>query len=713
MLKNVVLILTIVLSAFSPGKVSAQNDTENFVAEFGDSIFSTRDSIFYDSIAKSYVNTAIDLSMEDDCLDSTVSYLYKALEIFEKLKNKKNVGLMLVNIGLMYSNYNQLQLSFDHYEKALKILDEAGDINNLAWLNYLLGISNMNLNAVDVAANYLKRSKEMYALTKDTNNYKLVNAIIAKNNFDISKPKGMKKMIEANKDQETKLKEINVQEFMIIDYISLCFSTISDFYYVFSRLESNDTLKNYYKTTMQKIYNSCIKYHEYMGQYSSREKISKAYVLMANNNLKQAGKLLNQIEEKDTPEFYGAMEEYCKASGDYAQVLKYNELRNKCEKTVFSSEYSVKYERNLTQKAYEDKIVESEIRQKRQNYIWQQTQRRAEYRQIFMIIILILLIAIITFSYFKSIFLGQLTQQLRARNHEIINQNRNLQIKYQEIYAQKAAIEVLKEQVEAYRQDLASLNKYLLYSIHTAEKIQNAAIPYSEIMHKIFGECFVYWKPKNIVSGDFYWVNEIGERKFLITADCTGHGVPGGLLSILGISILNDIASNFSSLEAGSILDLFRKRFVDTLNVNGELEDGIDLALIIINKNTLTLEYAGAKRPLFLVRNNILTVYKPDLLSIGRNFMKGEKHFTNHKINIQKGDMLYTFTDGITDQIGGETGLEKFSVPVLRELLQETAYFPAQLQKSIISAAIYEHTNSSVILSVEQLDDQLLTGIRI
>ncbi|MBQ5541361.1 MAG: tetratricopeptide repeat protein, partial [Bacteroidales bacterium] len=128
--------------------------------------------------AEDFVNKAIDFSMEDE-FDSTVSYLYKALEIYEKLGNTKRTVLMLTNIGLMYSNYDQLQQGFEHYEKALKIAVATRDSSNLAWLNHLLGLANMNLNAFDIAAGYLEKSKEMYAAIGDTVNYKLLEAIIA------------------------------------------------------------------------------------------------------------------------------------------------------------------------------------------------------------------------------------------------------------------------------------------------------------------------------------------------------------------------------------------------------------------------------------------------------------------------------------------------------------------------------------------------------
>ncbi|MBR4677755.1 MAG: SpoIIE family protein phosphatase [Bacteroidales bacterium] len=661
--------------------------------------------------AEDFVNKAIDFSMEDE-FDSTVSYLYKALEIYEKLQNTKRTVLMLTNIGLMYSNYDQLQQGFEHYEKALKIAVATRDSSNLAWLNHLLGLANMNLNAFDIAARYLKKSKEMYAAIGDTVNYKLLEAIIAKNDFDMAKPKGLDEMTKANKNQKITIKNVDVQDFMVIDFLSLSFGTIADFYYVFSRLQ-NDSLKTYYQKTMQEIYDECTQYDDYMEQYSSRQKISKAYVLMAQGSLQQAEKLLRQVDERDTPEFYGAMEEYCKLSGDYAGVLKYNELRDKCEKTVFSSEFSVKYERNLTQKEYEEKISSKENNLRKLKINYKEQQQRAEVRKNFFTAFLIFIALIIGIMTVMGIHQIKVSNDMSRTNEEIIKFNNDLKIKNQDILAQKISLSNLKEQIEVNSYDLKRLNKYLLNSILMAQDIQKAIIPDEKFMNAFFGECFVYWKPKNVVSGDFYWVTERSNKKYLITADCTGHGVPGALLSILGISILSDIAPYFPAHNAGEILDAFKKRFVQALTQgSGDLDESIDLSLLIFEKGTTILQYAGAKRPLYIVRNHNLQKYTPDLLSIGRNIGREKNKFTNHEIEIKKGDMIYTFSDGITDQMGGETGFEKFSPPMLRSLLTEIADMHANQQYHVIAANIENHKSLSKKNIVHQTDDQLLIGIK-
>ncbi|MBQ3657644.1 MAG: SpoIIE family protein phosphatase [Bacteroidales bacterium] len=676
----------------------------------------SQDSTEVDSLrykeAEDFVNKAIDFSMEDE-FDSTVSYLYKALEIYEKLENNNRIVLMLTNIGIMYSNYDQLQQGFFHYEKALKIANEIRDTSNLAWLNHLLGLSNMNLNAFDLAAGYLEKSKELYTLLQDTAEYKLLEAIIAKNNFDMAKQKGLNEMIKANVNQEKTLKNVEVQDFMVIDYLSLCFSSVYDFYYVFSRLSPNDTLKNYYKKTMQEIYDESLKYEEYMELYSSRQKISNAYIFLAKGNLKQAGKLLKQVEERNTPEFYGAMEEYCKVSGDYENALKYGELRNKCEKTVFSSEFAVKYERNLTQQAYEEKISAKENNLRKLKINYKEQQQRAEVRKNFFTAFLVFIALIIGIMTVMGIHQIRVSNDMSRSNEEILKFNNDLKLKNQDILAQKIALSNLKEQIEVNSYDLKRLNTYLSNSILMAQDIQKAIIPDLKSMNAFFGECFVYLEPKNIVSGDFYWIAERSDKKYLITADCTGHGVPGALLSILGISILSDLAPNFPNHNAGEILDGFKNRFVKALRQgSGDLDESIDLSLLIFDKNKTTLQYAGAKRPLYVVRDHVLQKYMPDLLSIGRNIGRENLKFTNHEIEIQKGDMIYTFSDGITDQMGGETGFEKFSQPTLRTLLTEIAEMTCAQQYRIIAAAIKNHKALSTQFIVNQTDDQLMIGIK-
>jgi serine phosphatase RsbU (regulator of sigma subunit) len=279
-----------------------------------------------------------------------------------------------------------------------------------------------------------------------------------------------------------------------------------------------------------------------------------------------------------------------------------------------------------------------------------------------------------------------------TQNEEIISQNILLQVN---------------------RDDLIRQHKKFISSLDYAHRIQQALVQSEKIVQKVFNQSFVLWLPLDVVSGDFYWIYEDKYKKYVVTADCTGHGVPGALVSMLGISMLNDISVKFSQLTTMDIMNMYRDAFRNSLQDN-LVYDGMDLALYSIDKQTNVLQFTGAHRPLFLIRNHELTELKPDRMGINNTFITDKFQFTNQEIQLQEGDMIYTFSDGITDQLGGESGRNKFSMNQLRGLLKEISGLELSIQKSTINATITHWMSSFKTTSqTKQLDDILLIGVKI
>ncbi len=264
-------------------------------------------------------------------------------------------------------------------------------------------------------------------------------------------------------------------------------------------------------------------------------------------------------------------------------------------------------------------------------------------------------------------------------------------------------------EIEKQRDQIALQKKEITDSIEYAEKIQTAVLPKDEFIHKLLTDYFILFKPRDIVSGDFYWMNNIDHKLVVVAADCTGHGVPGAFMSMLGISILNEIASQKKLLSAGKILDTLREHLTKTLWQTGkdeEAKDGMDLALCIIDPDKYTVQFSGAYNPLVLIRNGETTVYKGDKMPVGYHF--GEMPpFTTHLIEAQKGDCLYMFSDGYADQFGGPEG-KKFKSLTFRELLQEISNLSMNEQKIHLNETIENWMGIN-----EQVDDILVIGIKI
>ena len=260
-------------------------------------------------------------------------------------------------------------------------------------------------------------------------------------------------------------------------------------------------------------------------------------------------------------------------------------------------------------------------------------------------------------------------------------------------------------QVVAQKEELAQKNKDITDSIQYARRIQFAILP-PEIP---FGNTFVLFKPKDIVSGDFYWLVEMSGKEFIAAVDCTGHGVPGAFMSIIGHNMLNKVVKEYGIDKPSKILQQLDNEVTKTLHQKEDrlsVKDGMDMTLIAYQKDKRVLEFAGAYNPIYLIRNGELIETKGDRFAIGRSIMKAEKEFTNHEINIQEGDTIYMFSDGYADQFGGEKG-KKFKIQPMKELIMSIQDKSMEEQRSILDSTIEAWRGD-----IEQIDDILIIGRR-
>jgi serine phosphatase RsbU (regulator of sigma subunit) len=251
-------------------------------------------------------------------------------------------------------------------------------------------------------------------------------------------------------------------------------------------------------------------------------------------------------------------------------------------------------------------------------------------------------------------------------------------------------------------------NKDITDSINYSKRIQDACLPPQELRQEIFPDSFVLFKPKDIVSGDFYWYAEKDEKKLIAACDCTGHGVPGALMSMIGNNILNQIVNEKGITSAAEILELLHSEVRKSLKQqeNPENRDGMDIALLVFDSNE-KVEFAGAQRPLWLIRDNKLKEIKGNKSSIGGAQTEEHRKFNAHSIELEKNDLLYIFSDGYADQFGGPQG-KKFMTKNMKELLLTIHQQPLSTQCKTLDTSIESWKSST-----EQVDDILVIGIKI
>ncbi len=268
-------------------------------------------------------------------------------------------------------------------------------------------------------------------------------------------------------------------------------------------------------------------------------------------------------------------------------------------------------------------------------------------------------------------------------------------------------IKMARDQNKRLIQKIEAINKKLTDSINYAKKIQNASLPKKIDMDLLLPEHFVMLRPRDIVSGDFYWLSQVDDKVILIAADCTGHGVPGAIMSMFGIAYLHEIINDHGETEPAKILDRLREIVIQSLQQDeeSEIKDGMDISIVTIDKNKQELQFAGAFNPIVVIRNKFLNIYPADHMPV--SYGEVNRSFRNHTIQYQNGDCLYMYSDGYASQFGGPRD-KKLMQKGFRQLILDNHHHSMPNQKQNFETFFDEWKGTN-----EQIDDVLLIGLRL
>ncbi len=322
----------------------------------------------------------------------------------------------------------------------------------------------------------------------------------------------------------------------------------------------------------------------------------------------------------------------------------------------------------------------------------------------------------VSLLFMVSLFLG-MTSYYNRKQRKIKEYNEILELKVKErtyeISKQNELIQKQNDEIKNQSEKILIQNQEITGSIRYAEKIQKAVLSDIDIYSKYVSGFFNLFKPRDIVSGDFYWTCEAQNKLFVAAADCTGHGVPGGFLSMLGVTFLNEIINESVKskidIKAADILNILRNKIITTFHKQHEdtAQDGMDISIVIFDKANMTLNYAGANNPAYIARNGLLSKIEADRMPVGYNKKLNSISFTNKFLKLKQNDLIYLFSDGYADQFGGEHN-KKFNVSRFRELLLHLQKFGINEQKQIADTILMKWQNENI-----QIDDILLIGIQI
>ncbi|MDY0199407.1 MAG: tetratricopeptide repeat protein [Tenuifilaceae bacterium] len=642
-----------------------------------------------------------------------LDFYLEALNLNTKANCKPEVARTLVNLANVYSVIGQYQRSIEHFLQAMEIHEEVGEKEGLAWTS--LGIARLfkRLDLLDRAMEYAQNSLKYYRQIEQESGNSIGVTLCLNEIGSI-----YRKLGDFNKALEytQMVLEINRQTGNLYgqaaNNISLGVIFLDQGKDKLARESLNQAL-----ALKNKVADSLdlASLHRYLGEIEMRSGnlLQAQRYFLQSLSFAQKHRLIPDISEAyfSLSKVYAQQGSHSKALDAYKNYTTFKDSLNSSDISRLEMQY------------------EFEKREKEQELIAKQREALQQAKIERQRVVLLIFVAAFVLTGILLAFIFTLYREKNRVNRLLVEQNIEISNQKEEIESQKEEIEQQRDFVTQQRDQIADQQRLITDSITYASRIQNAVLPSQTTMVQLPWESFVLYKPKNIVSGDFYWTAKLSNGKTLIAAaDCTGHGVPGAFMSMLGITLLRDIASREGSISPADILLQMREMVILSLNQQvGKIDhsDGMDMALVIIDEQSLEMEFAGAYQSAIVVRKNdyndipesksiisikgengTLIEIKGDKMPIGHHVLV-DKSFTNKQFKLQKNDMLYLYSDGYADQFGGPKN-KKFLMQNFRELLMDVHHLSCNEQEDILTTTIEEFKGTR-----KQVDDMLVLGLRI
>ena len=625
-----------------------------------------------------------------------IDYLTKSYKIKWNIDDKEGAGKVLYQLGQIYHDMYDTKMALEYYNKSLKIDKALGNKQNEAVTLNNIGVLYFDNGEFLKSLEYYSQALTLY--NKTNNKYGSATTLNNIGNVEF-KLNQLPKALQTYENSILLKKEIHYYEGIAI---------------------SRYNMGNIYRKTKQ--------FDRAIEKYNASIELCKQYLLndIESKNYKSLAEI---FAEKDNcyntlkyHKLYTKLKFYSKDEYDFSQIsevqVKYlvqknytNKLMQKINQLQQVNILKDKRINNYLEELREQKLIaklesESSLQRiallKKEKELQEKDIAKKNLQQNALIgLVILILVILLIIAYFYQ-------------NKKTINK---LLVK------QKGEITAQRDIVIEQRDQINKINTEIKDSIHYAQHIQTAILPKKETRDKLLGEHFILLKPRDIVSGDFYWISAIESQVIVAAADCTGHGVPGAFMSMLGVSFLNEIVNKEYITHTGVILRKLRKEIINALQqkgIFGESRDGMDIAVLSINHTLMELQFSGANNPVYIIRNSAFEKIATSRVTEGQNVnlyeLRGDKmpiaihermdKFTDYTIKLHKGDCLYLFSDGFADQFN-EDG-KKFKYKQFKELLLTHAQKPMNEQLNVLKQTLDNWQGS-----YEQIDDILVMGMRI
>jgi len=606
------------------------------------------------------------LSLSINDTPQGIEYASAAFEIAKENDLKVLAGQLVNSIGIFYYQLGNYEQTLDYFYQALDYHESLGDSSSMAKNYNNIGLILSDLGRLDetikyhllaldikfqlgdsasIASSFSNLGLAYQELGKlDSAIYYFRKALVLDQKFDASP---LELFIDYN--------NIGKNHFLNGKIDS------TQFYYDKAVMISDQFEAKYYKAEMLLDYG---KLNTSQGEY--QRAIEKF-----NNSLR----LAQESEAKAlTRDSYKSLSDVYKKLGNVDEAFRYYQKYDSVNDLIFNEEQSQKIA--AVENSFQVQRGQKEIELlKQQAEIKDLRIQNDQYLKYFLVACILLIAALVILQYRKNVFKTKTNEILKIQNEEIVDKNKDI-----------------------------------MDSIAYAKNIQRAILPSHKSLSQMLSDAFVYSKARDVVNGDFYWVTEKGDQVVLAAVDCTGHGVPAAFINVLGNTHLNNIVKEKSIIEPAEILHRLNKRMVESIDSGKnklKTDDGMDLALCLINKATGKVTFAGAKRPFYYIKNGELLEIKGDGMPVGGDSYDKERVYSQHEVSLSEGDCIYLFTDGIVDQFGGKKN-KKYMYPRLRSLLKIICELPMDDQRAVIKEEIKHWKGNN-----DQTDDILILGVKI
>lgn len=584
------------------------------------------------------------------------------VDVSEKAGNKNHKAHFLIKLGSAYCEKADFGKALDKFMEAEKYFKETKNmegavlaINNIGYVYEHKNLPQTAIMQYETALLLAQKLKDKALIAQS---YSLLGSVYFNDYKDEKALENFSKALELNKQigKEDKIVEGLNNIAVVLKDLGKADEALANFFQLLNFAKSKNNLDNL-----------VVAYHNIAITYLENKK-DETLGLQYLDSSTYAATRYHNYEALMT--IYATYSDHYSKQKNFEKAFEYYKLKFAANDSLLQQSRDKEFIEMSTKYGTEKKEAENKLLK---------TESEKQRAITFGISIGLVLVAILSFFVFRSYRQKQKANILLAAQNSEINEKKSI---------------------------IEEKQKEILDSIAYAKRLQEAILPPIDSLNRYFESVFIYYAPKDIVAGDFYWMEKKDDFTFLAAADCTGHGVPGALVSVVCSNALNRAVLEFNIKDPGKILDKTRELVLETFSKNDkDVKDGMDISLLTIHNNTKEIKWAGANNPLWYIANGTMTIITADKQPIGKT--ENPKPFTTHTIPAGKNSSLFLLTDGYADQFGGPKG-KKFKYKQLKELLVKNTDKSMKEQCDILHSA-FENWKGNL----EQVDDVCVIGVRV